>query len=99
MNPLAIQARQRRDYEHSSKRVHATVGKLSAGTFIVVIISVVLGLAFFVIMPGFIDDAVAALDATNDSSAITMLQLLPFVVASLFVAFAVLYLISEFKNI
>ncbi len=99
MNPFAIQARQSRDYETPSKRVRPTVGALSAGTFIVVIISVVLGLAFFTIMPSFITDAVAALDATNDSAAITMLQLLPFVVASLFIAFAVLYLIKEFKDI
>lgn len=105
MDPLTILARPRRDYEYPSTRVHIKVprtrivGKLSTGTFLVVIISLILGLAFYVAMPPFIDDAVAALDATNDSSAITMLRLLPFIVASLFVAFAVLYLIAEFKAV
>ncbi len=106
MNPLAVLARPSRDYETPSTHVHievprrrrSLIGALSAGTFILVIISIVLGLAFFTILPAFTTTAIAALNATTDAAAITMLELIPFVVAALFIAFAVLYLIKEFKG-
>ncbi len=71
---------------------------LSAGAFITVIISIVIGLAFFVIVPGFVVSAVDNLSATDTTTA-TILNLIPFVLGALFIAYPVSWLVKELRDL
>ncbi len=73
---------------------------LNAGVFIVVIISLGIGLAFFTIIPDFITTATDSLPATTIGNiTATILNLVPFVVGSLFIAFPLAFLVLELRAV
>ncbi len=72
---------------------------LNAGTFIVVIISIGIGMAFFTILPGFVTEATGALPATAIGNVTaTILNLVPFVVGTLFIVYPLVFLATELKR-
>ena len=82
-------------------------GALSAGTFIVVIISLGIGLAFFTVIPDFVSTAVGALidasDPVNNTAinniTATILNLVPFIVGALFIAYPLAFLALELRRV
>ncbi len=83
----------------SRKLSRDNVAALSAGTFIVVIISIGIGMAFFTVLPGFVADATAALPATTIGNTTgTILNLVPFVVGALFIVYPLVFLATELKR-
>ncbi len=80
------------------KRFNRTAA-LSAGVFIVVIISVGIGLAFFTVIPDFVATAVAALPSTSIGNiTATIMNLVPFIVGALFIAYPLAFLATELKR-
>ncbi len=72
---------------------------LSAGIFIVVIISLGIGLAFFTVIPDFVASAVTALPATSIGNiTATIMNLVPFVVVALFIAYPLAFLAKELRT-
>ncbi len=72
---------------------------LSAGVFIVVIISVGIGLAFFTVIPDFVTTATDALPATSIGNiTATILNLVPFIIGALFIAYPLAFLATELKR-
>lgn len=72
---------------------------LSAGTFIVVIISLAIGMAFFTVVPAFVTTAVAELPATTiGNNTATILNLVPFVLGALFIAYPLVFLAVELRR-
>ncbi len=72
---------------------------LSAGVFIVVIISLGIGLAFFTVIPDFVASAVTALPATSICNiTATIMNLVPFVVGALFIAYPLAFLATELRR-
>ncbi len=79
---------------------------LSAGIFIVVIISLGIGLAFFTVIPDFVATAVDALvdpaDPVNATSianiTATIMNLVPCVVGALFIAYPLAFLATELRR-
>ncbi len=73
--------------------------QLSAGVFIVVIISVGIGLAFFTVIPDFVTTATDSLPATDIGNiTATILNLVPFVIGALFIAYPLAFLAVELKR-
>ncbi len=73
---------------------------LSAGTFIVVIISLGIGLAFFTVIPEFVATAVAGLPSTSIGNVTgTIINLVPFIVGALFIAYPLAFLALELRRI
>ncbi len=76
-----------------------TSGKLTAGVFIMVIISIGIGMAFFTILPGFVTEATGALPATAIGNVTaTILNLVPFVVGTLFIVYPLVFLATGLKQ-
>lgn len=72
---------------------------LSAGVFIMVIISIGIGMAFFTILPGFVTEATDALPATAiGNTTATILNLVPFVVGTLFIVYPLVFLATGLKQ-
>ncbi len=79
---------------------------LSAGTFIVVIISLGIGLAFFTVIPDFVSTAVDSLvdpaDPVNATAianiTATIMNLVPFIVGALFIAYPLAFLAMELRR-
>ncbi len=73
---------------------------LSAGTFIVVIISLGIGLAFFTVIPEVVTTAVAGLPSTSIGNITgTIINLVPFIVGALFIAYPLAFLALELRKV
>ncbi len=80
------------------KRFNRTAA-LSAGTFIVVIISLGIGLAFFTVIPEFVTTATDALPVTSIGNiTATILNLVPFIIGAMFIAYPLAFLALELRR-